>query len=163
MPAVIPIAAAVVGAAASAYSANKSAKAQAKAVSDTNAANKELHTMTPEEKRNFLSEGFNKINQGFTGSTELASRNLASRGLGGNAVAAPLANIGRSRAQSIGDLYANLVKTAMNMKAGTPNALVVPPAPGFGTTFATNILQSVGGSLSGAAGSQLGTQFAKLF
>jgi len=162
MPAVIPAAAMVAGAAASAYSANKSAKAQAKATSAANAANVAAHTMTDEEKRNFLSEGFNKINQGFTGSTELASRNLASRGLGGNAVAAPLANIGRSRAQSIGDLYANLVKTAMNMKAETPNALVVPPAPGFGTTFATNIMGGLGGALSGSAGTALGTQFGKL-
>jgi len=139
--------------------ANKASKKQAQSVSDQNAANAALHKMTDEEKQAFLSEGFNKINQAFGSSTDLASRTLAARGMGGNAVAAPLANIGRSRAQSIGDLYSNLVKTAMNMKAGTPSAQAVPPVQ----SVAQGFLQPIFSAGSTAMGTSLGAQFGKLF
>jgi len=143
----------------SAILGNKASKKAAKSVADQNAANTALHTMTDAEKQAFLAEGFNKINQGFAGSTELASRTLAARGMGGNAVAAPLANIGRSRAQSIGDLYSNLVKTAMNMKAGTPSMQAIPPTQ----SVAQGLFGPIFSGASSALAPQLGGQFAKLF
>lgn len=156
-----PVSAVVGGAAliGNAVMGKKSSEKAAQSVANQNAANAAIHTMTDAEKQAFLAEGFNKINQGFAGSTEMASRALAARGMGGNAVAAPLANIGRSRAQSIGDLYSNLVKTSMNMRAGTPSMQAVPPTQ----SVAQGLLGPIFSGASSALAPQLGGQFAKLF
>jgi len=148
------IGAALIGGAVSAYSSNKASKTAAKAQTEANAANivanEKAHTMTPEEKAAFFNTGMQKINTGYNTSIDATSRALAQRGLGGNAAAMPLANIGRSRASSIGDLYSGLVSTQMNMRASTPPSNIQPVYSGAG---AANLFMNTMGNTMANVGS----------
>jgi hypothetical protein len=148
------IGAAIIGGGISAYTSNKANKANAKATKEANAANiaanEKAHTMTPEEKAAFFNTGMQKINTGFNTSIDATTRALANRGLGGNAVAAPIANIGRGRAGAVGDLYSGLVSTQMNMRASTPPSNVQPVYSGPG---AANLFLNTTGNAIASAGS----------
>jgi hypothetical protein len=139
--------------------ANKSAQQAADSVAGQNAANAQLHTMTPEEKANYFSQGVTKVNDATISSQGLLDRNLAGRGLGGNAVAAPNANLQRSRIKSISDIWNNLTNTAMNMRAGTPSVAAVPPVASTSQNFLSPFFNA-GSSVTGSMlGSKLGTLF----
>lgn len=142
-----------------ARSAKKAAKAQAKAVEDANRANVEAHTMTPEERAQYFAEGMTKVNEGFGTATEMTSRSLASRGLGGNALGSRLSEVGRGRGKAIGELLQSLNKTAMNMKASTPTIQPVPAVPSSGDMF----LGGLGDVVGGVTGDYLGKRTADLF
>jgi hypothetical protein len=139
--------------------ASKNAKKAAQSVSDQNTANAALHTMTPEEKASYFSQGVTKVNDATISSQGLLDRNLAGRGLGGNAVAAPNANLQRSRIKSIADIWNNLTNTAMNMKAGTPAVTAVPPVPSIGMNVLGTFGNMLGGASSAVAGQKLGAMF----
>jgi hypothetical protein len=153
------VAAAVVGVVGNAYVSNKNAKKAAQSVSDQNAANAALHTMTPEEKASYFSQGVTKVNDASISSQGLLDRNLAARGLGGNAVAAPNANLQRSRIKSIADIWNNLTNKAMDMKAGTPPVAAVPPVPSFGMNLLGSFSNAIGGAAAPIAGQKLGAMF----
>lgn len=159
------IGAAIIGGAISAYSSNKAAKANAKATTDANnaniAANEKAHTMTPEEKAAFFNTGMAKINTGFNTSIDATSRALAQRGLGGNAAAAPLANVGRGRAAAVGDLYSGLVSTQMNMRASTPASNIAPvySGPGAATLFTNTMGNTIANVGSYGAGKLMDKYF----
>ena len=159
------IGAAIIGGAISAYSSNKAIKSNAKATSQANAANiaanEKAHTMTPEEKAAFFNTGMQKINTGFNTSIDATTRALANRGLGGNAVAAPLANVGRGRAGAIGDLYSGLVSTQMNMRSSTPASNVQPAYSGPGA--AALFLNTTGNAMAGAGAYGTGKLMDKYF
>lgn len=155
------VGAAAVGAWASSNAAKKNAQAQKDINAQNIAADTAAHTMTPEEKANFFNTGVSKVNAAYTSSADLATRTLAARGLGGNAVAAPIANIGRSRAKSIGDVYSGLVNTQMSMRASTPaaRAVAAPEGPSWGDSMLYNLSGIVGGAAGKAAGERLGEYF----
>lgn len=138
---------------------NSNAKKAAGAVSDQNAANAALHTMTPEEKASYFSQGVTKVNDATISSQGLLDRNLAARGLGGNAVAAPNANLQRSRVKSIADIWNNLTNTAMNMRAGTPAVTAVPPVQSIGMNLLGTAGNMLGGAVAPIAGQKLGAMF----
>jgi hypothetical protein len=148
MPAAAMTGLMVAGTAAQAYSQRRAGKKAANAQAEANRQNIAAHTMTPQEKAQFFSSGMSKINSGYASSLDSASRALAARGLGGNAVAAPLANVAAQRARTIGDLWGSLSKTAMDMKSSTPTIQPVVSAPSIAETFAGGF-----GKLAANAGS----------
>jgi hypothetical protein len=123
--------------------ANKAAEAQQAA----NQANIEAHTMTPAEQAQFFNSGVSKINAGYTSGLDTTTRALAARGLGGDSVAAPITRLAGSRTSAIGDLYSDMVKTAMSMKSGTPTLQPVNSGPSTSAIFTNSI-----GNLMGMAG-----------
>lgn len=159
MPAVALGALMVGGSLLSAHAQKKAAKKQAQAVSEANAANVAAHTMTPEEKAQYFSQGVSRINQSTITAQDQASRALAARGLGGSQVASPIANIARARIPAIGDLHSNLVSTAMNLRAGTPSATpVVQPM-----STASYFMGGLGPVLEGVGGYGVGQKISKYF
>lgn len=159
MPAVALGALMVGGSLLSAHAQKKAAAKQQQAVQEANAANVAAHTMTPEEKAQYFASGVSRINRSLDTATDSASRALAARGLGGNQLATPIANIARSRLPAIGDLHGNLVQTAMNMRAGTPAAT---PAPAPMST-ASYFMGSMGPVMEGVGGYGVGQKISKYF
>jgi hypothetical protein len=124
-------------------------------VKQQNEQNAALHTMTDQEKAAYFSQGVTKVNDATLSSQGLLDRNLAARGLGGNAVTAPNANLQRSRIRSIADIWNNLTNTAMNMRAGTPSVNAVPPVSSVGWGMAAPLAQMVGGAAAKPGGASL--------
>lgn len=155
MPAVALGALMIGGSLLQASSARKAAKSQAKAQEQANQQNIAQHTMTPEEKAQYFAQGVERVNRGTVSSMDMAGRGLAARGLGGNQLANPLANIARGRISAIGDVHSNMVQTAMGMRSSTPTLQAADAGPGMGSLFLGNL-----GGLASGIGSYGGGQYA---
>lgn len=129
------------------------------AVGAANASDEAWFSMSPEEKSQFFSTGVSKINEGFNTATQMADTQLAARGMGGDAYASRLAQIARGRGKSIGDLWADLVATAMKMRTAKGQSRVAPAAQSTGN----NMLSSFGSMLSGGGQQALSGYFGKMF
>lgn len=163
MPAIstlVMVGAGLAGAALSASAKKKAAKKQAQAVATANQQNIAAHTMTPEEKAQYFATGIGKINQAYGTSQDMAARGLANRGIGGGtALSRPMAEIGRGRARSIGDLWGSLAQTAMNMKSSTPTIQTVPAAPSFAESFFGDVGPSIANIGAYGAGKKMEKYF----
>lgn len=129
------------------------------AVADKNAADESWFTMTPEEKAQYFSTGVSKINEGYNTATGLADKELSARGMGGDAYASRLAQISAGRGKSIGDLWSNLVATAMKMRTAKGQSTLAPAAQSTGN----NLMSSFGSFLGGMGQDSLSGYFGKKF
>lgn len=129
------------------------------AVAAKNAADESWFSMTPEEKAQYFSTGISKINEGYNTATQLADTQLASRGMGGDAYASRLSQIARGRGKSIGDLWSDLVATAMKMRTAKGQSTLAPAAQSTGN----NLMSSFGSMLAGGGQQALSEYFGKFF